>query len=179
MVHSTTEQHGILLKHTQARRGLASIGDFCVRALDRADKLARNRGNPRQMLQKIQRRALSRKQYVRKAASPRDYFTGFNFFAVRCKGFELLLRIERDEDLFCSFQSGHDHLFAGHKSAPRTRITHQDALRRNVAAPQVLAQEQTNARIERAFVKPIHLRCLCSLKRQSSNHRHQVLEYRL
>ena len=156
MVHATTEQHRILLKHAQARRGLACVGDLCVRALDGPGKLARHRGNPRQMLQEIQRRALSREQHVREAGGARDHLARFNFFAVRCKGFELLLRIKRDKDLFCSFHSSHHHIFGGHKSAPGTRITHQDALRRDVAAAQVLAQEQTDARIERAFVKPIH-----------------------
>ena len=164
MIHSTTQQHRIFLKHTQAGRGLACIGDLCFRAFDSVDKLARHRGNPRQMLQEIKRRALARKQHVRKAAGPRDHFAGFNLFTIRRKGFELLLRIERDEDLFRRFQSGHDHLFAGHKSAARPGIAHQYALRRDVAAAQVLTQKQTNARIERAFVKPIHLSCLCSPK---------------
>ena len=93
------------------------------------------------MLQEIQRGALSREQHVREAAGARDYFARFNFFAVRRKGFDLLLRIERDEDLFRSFQSGHDHLFAGHKSPLRARIAHQHALGRDVAAAQVLAQK--------------------------------------
>ena len=141
MIYSTTEQHCILLEHAQAWSGLASIGELCFRVFDSADKLARDCGNPRQMLQEIQRRALSREQHICKAAGPRDYFAGFNLFAVRCKGFELLLRIERDEDLFGRFQSGDDHLFAGHKSAPRPRIAHQHALRSDIAAAQILAQK--------------------------------------
>ena len=141
MIHSTSEHHRVLLKHAQPGRGLACVGDLCFRAFDSPNKLARDRGNPRQMLQEIQRRALSREQHICKAAGPRDYFAGFNLFAVRCKGFELLLRIERDEDLFGRFQSGDDHLFAGHKSAPRPRIAHQHALRSDIAAAQILAQK--------------------------------------
>ena len=66
--------------------------------------------------------AVAREQNVGKAAGARDHFAGFDLFAIRSKGFELQLRIERDKDFFGGFQSGHDHLLASHETAARPSI---------------------------------------------------------
>ena len=156
MIHSAAKEHRVLLEHPQAGRSFPGIRDFRRSPLDGADKLASNGSDSREMLQKIQRHALAREQHVGKAARARDHFSGFDLFAIRSKGFELLLWIEGDKNFFSGFQSGDYHLLTGDKSTTRSRIPRQDTLSRDVAAAEIFTQEKSNARVEGAFVKPIH-----------------------
>src|SRR5258708_10296069 len=96
------------------------------------------------MLQEIQGHALTCEQHVGKAARARDHFSGFDLFAIRSKGFELLLWIKRDKDFFSGFQSGDYHLLARYKSTARPRIAGQYTLRRNVAAAEIFPQEKAS-----------------------------------
>jgi hypothetical protein len=51
----------------------------------------------------------------------------------------LLLRIECQKHFFRSFQTGDDHVFAGYKTSPCTRVAGNDRLRRDVATSEVFA----------------------------------------
>src|SRR5207244_2585693 len=69
---------------------------------------------------------------------------------------ELLLRIERNKNFFRRFQSGDDHFFGRDKSPAGPRIARQNILRGDVTATEVFAQKESDARVERAFIKPVH-----------------------
>src|SRR5213593_4063715 len=107
------------------------------------------------MLQQIQRDSFTSQQHIGKTVGAGDNFSSLDFFAVAGKGFELLLRIERSKHFFSSFKSGNYHFFAGNKTPTSPSISHYDSLRRDIAASQILAQKQTNARVKRAFVQPV------------------------
>jgi hypothetical protein len=156
MIYASAEQDRVLLEHPQTRRSFPGIRDLRFRAFNRANKLAGDGGYAREVLQEIKGHALARKQYVGKAARARDYFAGFDLFAIRSKRFELLLGIKRDKDFFSGFQSGNYHCFAGDKTATRPRIPRQNTLRSDVAATEIFPQEESYARVERTFVKPVH-----------------------
>ena len=97
-------------------------------------------------------------QHVGKANHARDHFAGFDLFAIRNKRFELLLRVERQKNFFRGFETRDDHVFAGNKTSASTRVARDDRLRGDVAASEVFAQEETDLRVERAFVDPVHCR---------------------
>ena len=145
VIDAAAKQHGVLLEHPQAWGRFARVGNLCIGPFNRAHKLARSGGHSGQMLKEIQSHSLTREQHIGKAAGASDHLSGFNFFAVGHKRLDLLLGIERDENFFGGFQSGDDHLFAGHKSATRPCVAHQDRLRSDVSASQVFTQKQPDA----------------------------------
>src|SRR5581483_5023830 len=108
------------------------------------------------MLKQIQSYALAREQHIGKAGGSGDHLAGFDFFAVTGERFELQLRIERHENFLCGFKTGDHHFFARNEPPFCAGVAHQNRLSRNVAAAEVLAQEQSDAGIQRAFVKPVH-----------------------
>src|SRR2546427_5186418 len=108
------------------------------------------------MPQQIERHSLAGEQNVRKAAGARDDFSGFDFLAIAGERFNLLLWTESYKNFFCSFQPSHNHFFAGDETAARAHVAYQRSLRGHVAASEVFAQEKSNARVERAFVEPVH-----------------------
>src|SRR5581483_10383050 len=108
------------------------------------------------MLKQIQSYALAREQHIGKDGGSGDQLAGFDFFAVTGERFELQLRIERHENFLCGFKTGDHHFFARNEPPFCAGVAHQNRLSRNVAAAEVLAQEQSDAGIQRAFVKPVH-----------------------
>jgi hypothetical protein len=108
------------------------------------------------MLKQIESDALAGQQDVRKTTRPRNYFARLYFFSIGSKRLNLLLRIERNKDFFRGFQSCDYHFLARDKSSSRAHIARKHSLRRDVAATEVLAQEESDARVQRPFVKPIH-----------------------
>src|SRR6266581_2147977 len=110
------------------------------------------------MLQQIQRNSFTSQQHISKTAGPGDHLSSLDFLAIADKGFELLLRIERNKDFFGSFKSGDHHFFTRDKTSARTRVSHYYGLRRDIAAPKILAQKEADAGIESTFVQPVHAR---------------------
>src|SRR5258706_15621539 len=156
MICAAAKQDRVLLKHPQAGRSFPGIRDLRFTAFNCADKLAGDGSHARQVLQEVERHSLAREQDVGKAARARDYFAGFNLFAIRSKRFELLLWIQRDKDFFSGFQSGDYHCFAGDKTTTRPRIPRQNTLRGDIATTEIFPQKESYARVERTFVNPIH-----------------------
>src|SRR5437660_5618903 len=108
------------------------------------------------MLEQVQGDPFACQQHICETAGARDYFSDVNFFAISSKCFKLLMRIERNKNFFGGLEASDDHLLARNEASFRASVAHQHALSRDVAAPEILAQKKSNARIERAFVKPVH-----------------------
>ena len=88
--------------------------------------------------------------------APLYYNDQHDFFAVSRECFQLLLWIERRKNFLGSFQSRDHHLLRRDEPSLRARVTREHALRGDISATEILAQKESDARIERAFVKPVH-----------------------
>ena len=62
MVCSSSTLHGVLFKNPQSRNGLACVEYLCMRSLNCVNVCARQRGNPAQVLHKIQDHSLATEQ---------------------------------------------------------------------------------------------------------------------
>jgi len=110
-----------------------------ARAFDCFYVLVRERGDTRESLHQVQRHTLGRDQHVGKSDHARDHLAGLDRFAVRDKRFELLLRVERQENFLGRFKPCDDHVLAGNETRASTRVTRNDRLRGDVAASEVFA----------------------------------------
>src|SRR5437016_2724398 len=99
------------------------------------------------MPQQIKPNPLAGKQHIRKAAGARDNFSRFDFLAIAGESLDLLLWIEGYENFFRGFESSYNHFFAGDEAAARAYVAHQRRLCGYVAASEVFAQKESNARI--------------------------------
>src|SRR5438105_366402 len=156
MIDAAAQKHRVLFQHAQSGRGLAGVGNLRFGSFDGARKLPRRGRDSRQMTQQVERDSLAGEQHIRKAAGARDNFSRFDFLAVAGEGFDLLLRIERYENFFRGLEPSHNHFLAGDEAAARAHVAHQRRLRGYVAASEVFAKKETNARIQRPFVEPVH-----------------------
>src|SRR2546425_7638922 len=107
------------------------------------------------MLKQIQRHLLASQQNVSESARARDNFAGFDLLTISSERFQLQLRIERGKNFLSRFQPRDYHFFRRDEPSLRPRVAGQHALRRDVPAAEILAQEESDARIERAFIEPV------------------------
>ena len=130
--------HGILFQEAIAGRCLARVQDRRRRRGYRIDEAARQRGNARQPLQEVQRRALGCQQAPRRAARLSDNFAHDDFLTVRHPRCELDGRVDTLQDRLDQRQASDYPIGLDHEAAVQNRVLGQRGLAGRVARPDVL-----------------------------------------
>lgn len=100
VIEAAAAAHRVFLEGTEARRRLARIDDFRVRACNSIDVLTRQRRDARQAAEKIQRHTLGRQQRARVPGNACDHRAGLHRFAVAGFDREIGFRPDRAEGRF-------------------------------------------------------------------------------
>ncbi len=143
MVAAAARAHRVLLERAKRRRRLARV-EHDDPAVGRVDVAPRQRGDPRQALQEIERRPLRRQHQSGRALDLGGHRTGLAAIAVAIPERDVHGGIELTEHLRCDIEARQDAGRLDHDAAVPADVGRHGGLRRDVAPPQVLSERTTN-----------------------------------
>ena len=119
--HAVVEPHPVVLgaahpgrifiERAQARKRLASVEQDCSGARDRLDIAARQGGNSRQMLQRVERRALRGEHRTGVAFEAHQFRVGGRLVAVAYRRLDANIGVERAKERSRNFQPRNNDCF--------------------------------------------------------------------
>jgi len=152
VVPAATHANGIFFEQPQAGQGLSRVQHFGLQTLDLLDVRCRQRGDPRQMLQQVQRHPLACKQGPRVPEQAGQLGTPVNDLTVLGKGRELNARIETAKHFPGHIDPGKHKMLLGQDHGFGRGLCRDRGLGRNVAIAPVFGKCVTD-QIRDCFVR--------------------------